>query len=150
MKRRGWAWVALALAIAVHVADEAAHDFLALYNPTVEAIRRAAPFLPLPVFTFPVWIGGLAAAVALMLAVSPAVFRGARWARPVCYILSVLMMFNGVGGALGAWFAGFAYDHTQTYFYVFMLMIGSYLFSCVNVWWAAPRVIQKDMRVGLT
>jgi hypothetical protein len=37
----GWAWVSLALAIAVHVLDEAAHDFLALYNPTVEAIRRA-------------------------------------------------------------------------------------------------------------
>jgi hypothetical protein len=106
MQRRGWAWIALALAIAVHVADEAAHDFLALYNPTVEAIRRAAPFLPLPVFTFPVWIGGLAAAVALMLAVSPAVFRGARWARPVCYVLPVLMMLNGVGHAATSLYLG--------------------------------------------
>ncbi len=105
-RRCGWAWVSLALAIAVHVLDEAAHDFLALYNPTVEAIRRAVPFLPLPVFTFRVWIGGLAAGVTLMLAVSPAVFRGARWTRPVCYILSVLMVLNGLGHAASSLYLG--------------------------------------------
>lgn len=99
MQRRGWAWIALALAVAVHVADEAARDFLALYNPAAEAIRRAAPFLPLPVFTFPVWIGALTAAVALMLAAAPAEFRGARWVRPACYILPDLMTLNGVGHA---------------------------------------------------
>lgn len=102
----GWAWVPLALAMAAHVLDEAAHDFLAWYNPTVEAIRRAVPFPPLPVFTFPVWIGGLAAGVALMLAVSPAVFGGARWTRPVCYILSALMVLNGLGHAASSLYLG--------------------------------------------
>ena len=106
LRARGWAWVSLALAIAVHVLDEAAHDFLALYNPTVEAIRRVVPVLPLPVFSFPVWIGGLAAGVALMLAVSPAVFRGARWTRPVCYTLAVLMMLNGLGHAASSLYLG--------------------------------------------
>lgn len=106
LRARGWAWVSLALAIAVHVLDEATHDFLALYNPTAEAIRRAVPFLPVPVFTFPVWIGGLAAGVALMLAVSPSVFKGARWARPACYILSVLMVFNGLGHAASSLYLG--------------------------------------------
>ena len=85
---------------------EAARDFLALYNPTVEAIRCAAGLLPLPVFTFPVWIGGLAAGVALMLAVSPAVFRGARWTRPVCRALAVLMVLNGLGHAASSLYLG--------------------------------------------
>ncbi len=42
----GLAWIVFALAIAVHVADEAAHDFLSVYNPTVRAIRERLPFLP--------------------------------------------------------------------------------------------------------
>jgi len=73
----------MAIASAVYVADEAAHDFRSLYNPAAEAIRRALPLVPLPIFTFPVWIAGLTAGVALMLAASPAVFKGARWTRPV-------------------------------------------------------------------
>lgn len=86
--------------------DEAAHDFLALYNPTAETIRRAAPWLPVPIFTFPVWIGGLTAGVVLMLSVSPGVFRDARWARPACYILAVLMAFNALGHAAGSLYLG--------------------------------------------
>ena len=45
--RHGWAWVALTLALAVHVADEALTDFLSVYNPTVEAIRARYPWVPL-------------------------------------------------------------------------------------------------------
>ena len=37
--RYGRAWVALAAALAVHVTDEALTNFLAVYNPTVRAIR---------------------------------------------------------------------------------------------------------------
>ena len=79
MNRTGRPWVALTLALAVHVADEAATDFLSVYNPTVESIRRRFPFLPLPVFTFDVWLAGLIAAVILLLALSRFAFRGASW-----------------------------------------------------------------------
>jgi MFS family permease len=62
-------------------------------------------------------------------------------------IFGTLMMFNGIGGALGAWFAGFVYDHTRTYLFVFILTMACYSFACVNVWRAAPRkartVLQK-------
>ncbi len=57
-------------------------------------------------------------------------------------IFGAIMIFNGLGGAVGAWFAGFAYDRTQTYFFVFLLMIGCYLFACLNVWNAAPRAVR--------
>ena len=57
-------------------------------------------------------------------------------------IFGTMMMFNGIGGAFGAWLAGFVYDHTETYLFVFILTIGCYLFACINVWRAAPRRIR--------
>jgi MFS family permease len=57
-------------------------------------------------------------------------------------IFGTMMMFNGIGGALGAWFAGFVYDHTETYLYVFILTMACYLFACINVWRAAPRRVR--------
>jgi hypothetical protein len=66
---RGWGttWVALSLALALHVWDEAAHDFLAVYNPTVLSIRERLPFLPLPTFTFGEWLFGLIVGVGALL-----------------------------------------------------------------------------------
>jgi hypothetical protein len=54
----GIAWLALCIAFAIHVADEALTDFLSVYNPAVRAIRARFPFLPLPTFTFRVWLTG--------------------------------------------------------------------------------------------
>ena len=77
----GRAWVALALALGLHVVDEATHDFLSVYNPTVRALRGRVPWLPLPTFTFPVWLGGLIAGVLLLLCLAPLAYRGARFTR---------------------------------------------------------------------
>lgn len=63
VRRFGLAWLALAAALALHVADEAHADFLSVYNPTVLAIRERIPWIPLPTFTFGAWITGLAALV---------------------------------------------------------------------------------------
>ena len=78
-RRFGFTWVAMAVVIALHVTDEAATDFLSVYNPAVRAIRARLPFLPLPTFTFGVWLAGRAAGVALLLALSPLAFRQSRW-----------------------------------------------------------------------
>ena len=51
------------------------------------------------------------------------------------------MMFNGIGGAFGAWLAGFVYDHTETHLFVFVLTMACYSFACINVWRAAPRKV---------
>lgn len=108
---RSWgrAWLGLAFALAVHVADEAAHDFLAVWNPAVEAVRSRLPWAPLPTFTFPVWIGGLAAGIALLLALSPFAFRARPWMRPVSLGLGALMVANALGhlgaSAAGGWWA---------------------------------------------
>ena len=90
-KRFGYAWLAFALAVAVHVFDEATHDFLATYNPTVRAIREQLPFLPLPTFSFPVWLGGLIAGIVLLLCLTPLAFRGNRTLRTIALPLAVIV-----------------------------------------------------------
>ncbi|MDH3615555.1 MAG: HXXEE domain-containing protein [Gammaproteobacteria bacterium] len=91
------AWLFLALAIALHVSDEALTDFLPLYNSIVESWRDSYPWLPLPTFSFSVWLTGLLLGVLVLLGLSPLVFRGDAWLRPVSYALGILMMANALG-----------------------------------------------------
>ena len=103
----GLAWVAFALAVAVHVADEAAHDFLSVYNPTVRAIRARLPFLLVPTFSFPVWIGGLIAGIFLLLLLSPLAFQGDDRLRLIAWPLAITI---GIGNS-SLHVAGSAYFH---------------------------------------
>jgi hypothetical protein len=93
----GRAWLGLAGALALHVTDEALTDFLSVYNPAVRAIREQWPWVPLPTFSFGEWIGGLAAGIMLLFALSPLAFRGRRWIVVVAMPFSVMMTANGLG-----------------------------------------------------
>lgn len=103
---QGVAWVALCLALAVHVTDEALTDFLSVYNPTVLAIREKLPFLPLPTFTFERWLTGLILAVILLLLLSPFAFRGAWWMTPLSYFFGAIMLGNGLLHIGGSFYLG--------------------------------------------
>jgi len=92
----GRAWVLLCLMLAVHVADETLNDFLSFYNPVVSAIREKVPFLILPTFSFGLWLGGLIAVVVALLFLSVFAFRGAKWMKPVSYVLGILMVGNAL------------------------------------------------------
>ena len=103
IKQWGWAWVALSITVGLHVADEAANGFLPLYNSIVQTIRESYPWIPLPTFTFSVWLGGLIVGVIALLFMSPMVFAGNLLFRPVSYILGVLMTLNAlthIGGSI--------------------------------------------------
>ena len=103
----GHAWVALGLALALHVADEAAHDFLALYNPTALALQARLGGIPFPpTFSFATWLTGLALAVVTWLAFAPLAYRGHRWLLPLAIGLSILHIANGlVHGLTSLWLA---------------------------------------------
>ncbi len=96
-----WAWIALCLALAMHVADEALTGFLSVYNPTVLALRQNRPWLPFPVFTFRVWLAGLVTANVLLLAFSVFLLRGAHWMWPIAYGFAFIMLGNALGHILG-------------------------------------------------
>jgi len=90
-RRFGFAWVAFAITFGLHFTDEATHDFLAFYNPSARTIRERFPFLPVPIFTFSVWLSLLIAAFVLLLCLSPFAFRGNRWLRAAAWPLGALV-----------------------------------------------------------
>jgi hypothetical protein len=92
----GWAWLASVMLLALHVVDEAAHDFLSVYNPNARRIRRALGGIPFPpVFTFRAFLAVLFAAVALLAALTPFAFDGAAWIRPLAWIFGIVEAANG-------------------------------------------------------
>src|SRR5215208_5419844 len=95
--RHHWlAWMALCVALAVHVADEALTGFLEWYNPSVRALREQYPLLPLPAVTFDVWVSLLIFAIVMLIASSFFVWKG-RWAmRPISYIFAGFMLLNAL------------------------------------------------------
>ncbi len=96
MPQFGVAWLALCVALAIHVTDEALTDFLSVYNPAVRAIRTRFPFLPLPIFTFRVWLAGLVVAVLVLASLTPLAFRGVAWMHPLAYAFGIVMAGNGL------------------------------------------------------
>ena len=92
----------MAMAIALHVTDEALTDFLPFYNSIVHSLRDRYAWIPLPTFNFPVWLSGLICGVILLLALAPMVFAGKRFLRPVSYFLGVLMTLNALGHIAGS------------------------------------------------
>lgn len=89
----------LSLLLAIHVLDEASHDFLSLYNTNASAIPARISWLPIPTFTFNSWLAGLLVVV-LLLEVSPFACRrhgfGVAWIRPLAWIFAATMVLNGL------------------------------------------------------
>jgi len=73
-----------------------------VYNPAVRAIRARFPFLPLPIFTFRVWLTGLVLAVLVLASLTPLAFRGVAWIRPVAYAYGIVMVGNGLLHLVGS------------------------------------------------
>jgi len=95
-RRWGMSWLALCAALAIHVFDEAATDFLSLWNPMVSSLRGEIGWIPLPSFDYGTWLGGLIFAIAILVGLSWFAFRGARWIQSVAYVLSFIMIGNGL------------------------------------------------------
>jgi hypothetical protein len=107
LRRRHWlAWIALCGALAIHVADEALTDFLAVYNPAVVSLRERYPRLPLTAFAFETWLAWLIFAVVSLVAASCFVWRG-RWAmRPISHVFAGFMLLNGLLHIAGSIYLG--------------------------------------------
>jgi MFS family permease len=97
------------------------------------------PSVVLP-YVYGVFFGmGYAAMAALPPVIAADFYEGEAYGG----IFGVLMLLNGVGGASGAWLAGFLHDQVGTYVPVFVIMIACALFACLNIWRAAPRKIRN-------
>ena len=130
IRRHVIAWLVLCLALAVHVADEALTDFLSFYNPSVDAIRRRLPFLPLPTFSFKSWLASLIFAIIALLLLSHFVSRGLRWTIPASYAFAVFMLVNGILHI--AWSLNVGQLMPGTYSAPLLLGASIYLLICTN------------------
>ena len=93
----GLAWLLLSVALCCHVTDEALTGFLAVYNPTVLAMRSQYSWFPMPTFGFREWLDSLIFACVVLLALTPLAYRNARWLRPFSYFYALMMFLNGMG-----------------------------------------------------
>lgn len=91
MKSPEAAWLLLCGAAALHVVDEAVNDFLAFYNPLIESIS----WLPMPVFSFEVWISGLIVAILIGVAATSSVTNRVKAMRWIGIVVAALMALNG-------------------------------------------------------
>jgi hypothetical protein len=129
-QRFGFAWILLCIALALHVVDEAMTDFLSVYNPTVQAIRKRLPFLPLPVFTFRVWLTGLCLGILLVFSLSPLAFRGSRLALWLAYPFAIIMFGNGLGHVVASLYRRRLMP--GVYSSPFLLLASAYLSICAE------------------
>jgi hypothetical protein len=128
--RLGFAWLLLSVALSLHVTDEALTDFLSVYNPAVQAIRKRVPFIPLPIFTFRVWLAGLCLGIFVAFALSFLAFRGDQLAIVMAYPVAVLMFANGLGHIVAS-----LYRRTMlpgVYSSPLLVAASAYLFCCVQ------------------
>jgi hypothetical protein len=98
----GTPWLLLCLAFALHVWDEAAHDFLSYYNSTVLALYGHFSWFPRMDLQFRSWLAGLLVANLVLLALTPWACRNARWLRPLAYAFAGIQLLNGTGHILAA------------------------------------------------
>ncbi len=125
----GWAWLLLCASLALHVADEALNDFLALYNPWVTRIR-AETGIPLPGFTFGEWISALLLAIVILSVLTPHAFRNAWGIRCVAYPYAMIMLLNGVGHLAMSFYLG--YIAPGTYSSPLLLAASFYLLAALR------------------
>ena len=85
------AWLLLCVALAVHIADEAATGFLGLWNPEMAALGWRGLQM-----NFSVWIALLGLGVIGLLILSYWVRRGTWWTVHAGYAFSILMLSNGL------------------------------------------------------
>jgi len=93
----GWPWLGATLALALHVIDEATHDFLSWYNPQALRVRRfLGGFAFPPTFTFWPWLIALSSAVFVLAVLTPQAYAGNSWLRVLAIFMGVEHVGNGL------------------------------------------------------
>jgi hypothetical protein len=89
-QRFGIVWLFFGYTLALHVLDEAGHDFVSIFNSNALVIRRAVPFLRIPALTQQDFMGIMALFLTFLLALAPLAFRGLNWVRGLAIPISAI------------------------------------------------------------
>jgi hypothetical protein len=147
----GLAWLLLCVAFCCHVADEASTGFLAVYNPTVIAMRAKFSWFPMPTFEYREWLVGLILANVILFALTPFAFRCARWLRPLAYFYAAVMLLNGLGHTfftiMGRTVASVVFPRPAPGFYSSPLLLFTSLYLFLRL--RATRARQDEQRPAM-
>lgn len=105
-KTLGLPWLVLCLALAIHVAEEIHGGFLSMYAAALEATRDLFPFLGVPHLGLTVWLSASIGLVALLTALTPLAYRGARGMRALMLWFVGLALANVIGHVGGSLLVG--------------------------------------------
>jgi hypothetical protein len=97
----GSAWLALCVAFALHILDEATTGFLGVYNPTVTILRERWSWFPMPTVEMREYLIGHIVVCGLLFCLTPVAARGMRGLRPLAWAYAVIMFLNGLGHTIG-------------------------------------------------
>ena len=142
--RRGFGlpWFLLCLGFALHIWDEAAHDFLGYFNATVLTLYGHFSWFPRMDMQFHEWLALLLVALAVCLVLTPFAFRNARWLRPLAYVFAGIQFLNGtwhiLSTILGGTVPSVRFNGFAPGFYTAPLLLASsaYLF------WSLRRTVK--------
>jgi MFS family permease len=99
------------------------------------ALAGAYPHSVLP-YGYAILIGvGYAVTAPLTPAIASDLFGGPRFPR----LFGILHLMNSLGGAIGAWFAGWVFDTTGSYAIALPIAAGMALLAPGLLWFVAPR-----------
>jgi MFS family permease len=82
---------------------------------------------------------GYSAAPTLTPAITADLFSGRHYGA----IYGVLMLCNGLGGAAGAWFGGYVFDHTGSYRLAWLIVMAAFALAGLVVWLVGPRQVLR-------
>ncbi len=132
----GRPWLALCLALAVHIADEAHNGFLPVYNDAVRAIEELFPLLPAPSLSLALWLGLMVAMVAGLTALLPVVHRGAPWTRVATIGVALVALANVSGHAGASLLAGCVLPGT----YSAPILTVAGVYALIRAWRWKPEI----------
>ncbi len=131
----GWGWVS----------DRLGREITYTMGLTTMSVAVAALIgtrfttFPLLLYLFPLTF---AMAYGVATPLGPAVGADLFSSRRFGAIYGTIGVANGLGSAIGAWFAGYVFDVTGSYFIAFACAAGSSLLSIVAMWLVAPRKVR--------
>jgi len=96
----GLAWFFCAVAFALHIWDEAAHDFVDYYNATALALYGHFSWFPRIDVGFHTWLVIFVLTNLALFGLTPWAFRDVLWLRPLAYAVVFLSLADGTGHVL--------------------------------------------------
>jgi hypothetical protein len=96
----GLAWFFFSVVFALHIWDEAVHDFTGYYNSTVLTIYGHFSWFPRIDLGYRTWLTTHVLANLFLFSLTPFAFRNARWLRPLAYAATCFGLAIGIGHVL--------------------------------------------------